>query len=182
MLQPEKIGLIEMEKNKDKMAVPIIIRTAAVKAPQPELSGYKVFRDDENVSTISDITNKTFSETLTKAKIYNYDVVATYNNWKSSAKESVTVDLTTLATAESQMDKDLTVYPNPSTGLFTIKAASQVKTLDAQVYDMSGKLVVKKSSNANELDLDLTSNGKGVYILVIVDNDGKKNSVKLMVR
>lgn len=170
----------ELKEVKD-LSTPIVVVNATGGTMAP-LVGYDIFRDNTKVSSITDPEIKTFSEVLTVPKEYTYDVVANYANGQVSDKATVIIDITALATNETETSKELVVYPNPSSGKFAIKAASQVKTLDALVYDMSGKLVVKESSKSNELDLDLTNNGQGVYILVVVDNNGKKDSVKLIVK
>ncbi|MCB4234125.1 T9SS type A sorting domain-containing protein [Kaistella anthropi] len=78
--------------------------------------------------------------------------------------------------------KRLVVYPNPSSGLFIIDGGASVTALDAKVYDMGGKLILDKKSKERKLDLDLTRFGKGVYILNTVDQNGKRVSVKLIVK
>lgn len=159
----------------------LVTNSTAEDVPLPKLSGYTIYRDNSKIADISDFNTLTFSETVTDNKPYVYDVYAIYDG-NPSDKMSVTVDLTALATDENTANKDLKVFPNPSSGLFKIEAGNNVSKLNAQVFDLSGKLILTKKSDSSNLDLDLTKEGKGVYILVTVDNNGKKHSVKLIVQ
>lgn len=58
----------------------------------------------------------------------------------------------------------LNVFPNPSTGLFTINLNSKEKTT-IQVYDIVGKLVFSKETSITLNTIDLSSLGAGVYSL-----------------
>jgi hypothetical protein len=64
---------------------------------------------------------------------------------------------------------DLTVFPNPSTGIFTIYSAD-VKEGLMEVYDMTGRKVYSAAAESNAT-LDLTGYSKGVYLLNVISND-----------
>ncbi|MEO6901462.1 MAG: C1 family peptidase [Bacteroidia bacterium] len=65
----------------------------------------------------------------------------------------------------------LTISPNPSTGIFTIKGL--IGTNKIEVYDMVGRLVVQKLSENETQIIDLNENNKGVYIYKIINNNSK---------
>lgn len=150
----------------------------------PNLTGYNVLKNDAPLQQITDISATTATDNLAGATgQVKYDVVAVYSDGKTSVPESVIVDLGTLAIVDAQKANDtLAVYPNPSTGLFTVDAGKDVGVFDAKVYDMSGKLILDKKSKQRKMDIDLTSFGKGIYILNVVDGNNKRISVKLMVK
>lgn len=68
--------------------------------------------------------------------------------------------------AEDEGEERISVYPNPSTGIFRIQSAGSYK---AVVRDMQGRLVSEK---ADATELDLTSQSAGIYLLQLFDADG----------
>lgn len=150
----------------------------------PSLIGYDVKKNEVALQEIRDLSTVSANDNLSGATgQVKYDVYAVYSDGKTSTPESVTVDLATLAAVDAKADKTgVVVYPNPSTGLFIVDGGAGVTSLEAKVYDMSGKLIVDKRSKERKLNLDLTNFGKGIYILNTVDQNGKRVSVKLMVK
>ncbi len=72
-------------------------------------------------------------------------------------------------TTEEQQPSDLNVFPNPSTGIFTIAAADFEGGL-MEVYDMTGRKVYSAVAES-KTTLDLTGYSKGVYLLNVISND-----------
>ncbi|RLD65313.1 MAG: hypothetical protein DRI95_09025 [Bacteroidetes bacterium] len=67
----------------------------------------------------------------------------------------------------------LIVYPNPSNGLFQIKAKHRSEKVSIKVRDLNGKLVYSEQlNNKNIYTIDLSNQAKGVYLLEI--NVGEK--------
>jgi hypothetical protein len=62
------------------------------------------------------------------------------------------------------------LYPNPSNGIFTIQASTSEKCW-VQVYDVSGKIICKQYFTG-QLQLNLSSQAKGVYIVKVLDENG----------
>ena len=62
------------------------------------------------------------------------------------------------------------VYPNPSTGLINVTNINATANTIV-VYDMVGKVVMTKAVNASTT-LDLTSNGTGIYLIEISNENG----------
>jgi PKD repeat protein len=71
---------------------------------------------------------------------------------------------------QSEMKKDILVYPNPSNGLFNIELPAEA---DLYIYDVSGKLITARTavSAQDAYALDLTSYESGAYILRIKIGD-----------
>ena len=64
----------------------------------------------------------------------------------------------------------VSVYPNPSTGLINVtNANANANTI--VVYDMVGKVVMTKEANASTT-IDLTSNGTGIYMVEVSNENG----------
>ncbi len=64
---------------------------------------------------------------------------------------------------------DLQVYPNPTSGVFSLKAGSLTdKALEVSVMDLSGKTILSKScSGADEYRFDISQETKGIYFIRI---------------
>ena len=77
--------------------------------------------------------------------------------------------------------------PNPNSGSFEITLSTHLigKTVDVEIYDVTGKRSVLKQNMAiNQsnrlLNLDITEMSKGVYFLKVVSSDGTSYKSKLI--
>lgn len=76
---------------------------------------------------------------------------------------------------EEFTEASITVYPNPSKGIFKIKGISaSTPVFTVNVYDVYGKLVL---SNSNNVVMDLSNYDNGIYI-VHVEIEGKETIVE----
>lgn len=73
----------------------------------------------------------------------------------------------------------VTVYPNPTTGSFTIKS-NQRKNADVIITDVFGKEVFKTTMHDKQLSIDMKGRPNGVYFYRIVCNDGSSEGGKIM--
>ncbi len=69
-------------------------------------------------------------------------------------------------------NETITIYPNPSTGLFTINMGATSKT-HIEVYDVMGEIVYSKDNIATTTSIDLTDLSAGVYSLKVISADNK---------
>jgi hypothetical protein len=84
-----------------------------------------------------------------------------------------------LSNGETLIDLDATVYPNPTTGRVTIQFTSTNDSdYKLNVYDMMGRIVFKTDVAAteglNQLDFDLSSLSKQVYLLRLENASGSR--------
>lgn len=191
VLSEEKVNILEGYKEK-ALAGKILLEELPTEAKNeglikefatttfPKLTGYEVYRDTNSVATITDYNTLTSTDNVVPA-VYIYDVYATYSDGTKSTKKTITVDLSALGTEELDVQK-LQVYPNPSNGLFNIVAGSNISSLKAKVYDISGKLIYQKDFSGSKISLDLTNYPKGIYILNLIDNKEQQQSIKLMIK
>ncbi len=70
----------------------------------------------------------------------------------------------------------ITVFPNPSEGVFQINVPKNLKSYQTQVFDVNGKIILT-GENTNEIDLNNFSNG--IYFLKI-KNEDVEETVKLI--
>lgn len=90
----------------------------------------------------------------------------------------------TLGVDDVNKADNLTIYPNPSTGVFTIELNSNAKNISYSVYSLEGKLISQNNVNHNggkfSQKLNLSHLPSGTY-LVQVNNGSEKISKKLIV-
>ena len=66
-------------------------------------------------------------------------------------------------------NNSISIYPNPTSGIFKIAQKSDLG-FTTEIFDYSGNLVMKKSIlNSNEMKVDLSKYGRGLYIVKITN-------------
>ncbi len=104
-----------------------------------------------------------------------YTVTDLSGNVSDEAVRRINVAEPTTGIQVMNIDKLMSVYPNPSNGLINMRLAdAQVQDVTILVYDMLGKLVQTQKINKNNLqvqELDLTSEPKGFYLLRVQSGD-----------
>lgn len=92
-----------------------------------------------------------------------------FHNW------TVNVD-TSLST--SSFDKELVgVYPNPSSGVFTIENKNIVLF---EVFDLTGKMIKTSTTSSSISSIDLTSFETGVYFAKLTNDKNEVSCIKLL--
>ena len=90
------------------------------------------------------------------------------------AKPQFAVDVApAMPTAATSLKKiGINIFPNPSTGKFTIESKKSY-IIDVSIIDLSGKVIYKDSfNNVNSKEVDLSEFAKGLYILQLnVENE-----------
>lgn len=61
------------------------------------------------------------------------------------------------------------LYPNPTTGRFTVLFTRELKNAPVILYDINGKELQRSKRSGNQLLFDLTPYAAGVYLLRIED-------------
>ena len=82
----------------------------------------------------------------------------------------------TLIEESEEIDFQLSVYPNPTHDFFNISIVSENEiNYSAQLMDMSGKLLYSQNLKGKDITetVDLTNYSSSIYILRIIDNNGK---------
>ncbi|MCF8275599.1 MAG: T9SS type A sorting domain-containing protein [Flavobacteriales bacterium] len=81
------------------------------------------------------------------------------------SSETQLVDVTSVQANE--MDNRLSIYPNPSTGMFTIQTSGNSHPIRYEVTDQLGRLVTSGGFGASVETVNLFSVGKGMYIVQV---------------
>lgn len=97
---------------------------------------------------------------------YYYMVIAIYNDGCESEPVETDVELTGV---DENTVKNVSVYPNPSSGIITVKAEQMEKI---EVINAVGQTILSKNVDNDEIYLDLTSFGSGVYFVNIMTLNG----------
>jgi hypothetical protein len=95
-----------------------------------------------------------------------------------SAPASFNTPVSRLAEAGAISGLNLKVYPNPSTGLFTVSFnALEAGWAEVMITDVTGRVAHKQSvrveSGENQLAIDLIGNPQGVYLLQLRQGEAK---------
>src|SRR5690606_959178 len=68
------------------------------------------------------------------------------------------------------------VYPNPSTGKFTIEFSQQLnEAYTISVLDLTGRVVYRTTDSVSKKQIDLNNVANGKYILNVKSNTGSRN-------
>jgi hypothetical protein len=76
--------------------------------------------------------------------------------------------------------KDISIYPNPTSGRFTLNFNSDKKITSLKVVDMSGK-IIEKHTSLNSNSLNMSHLPSGMYILRIETDSGDVTTEKLII-
>jgi hypothetical protein len=80
-----------------------------------------------------------------------------------NAKE-VPLNVPFLSTEENSIKLNVSIYPNPSRGVFNFKTQ---KNFDLSIFDLLGKEVFNSKNTANESEINLTQLEEGIYLAKI---------------
>lgn len=82
-----------------------------------------------------------------------------------------------LNAGEIEKDNEFVLYPNPSNGSFTVATDAPGVV---QVLDLTGKSIYKSNVN-HKLNIDLSNQTQGLYIVKFIDNENKVTTRKLII-
>lgn len=150
---------------------------------ESELNRFEVFRncDGGEFEVIKRIVNVPFMnhyeaiDILGKDGEYNYKIVAIYNDGCESEPVETVIVYTDVC--ENVMT-DVKAYPNPTSGMIIIKAEMMN---GIEVFNSLGQMFLVKDVENEEVSLDLSSFGNGIYFINILTENGivvKKINVK----
>ncbi len=102
--------------------------------------------------------------------------------WASAAELSFVGCLkSSTASKDEQLFKDLNAYPTPSSGKIFIDIPSTSKAASYVISALSGQVIAKgKTTLSNGIELDITNQNAGMYLVKIVDDRGKVFRVKVV--
>jgi len=87
------------------------------------------------------------------------------------ATDTVTVTVDPCTSIEELSVSNVSVYPNPSAGVFTVEYDGNVSNVQLSILDLNGKVVYSETMNTNKTNIELNTIANGVYTVVLVSND-----------
>tara|TARA_Y100000385_G_scaffold283186_1_gene338883 strand:- start:1772 stop:3451 length:1680 start_codon:yes stop_codon:yes gene_type:complete len=130
---------------------------------------------DSSYAAIVGDTNQLFTATFNG----NYAVVVSMNGCSDT---SACVAITTVSLADLNWTNGIGIYPNPTTGEFSISSEVYSGEVTINVVDLSGKLVYNATENLGpntNVEVDLSNSSNGVYI-VRISNESEVHSMRLI--
>ncbi len=91
-------------------------------------------------------------------------------NCLSSFAEATAVFMSSVATNNVNPDLFYSVFPNPASDKFEVKASAKIKSI--QLLDVSGRVVFNKKYDAEVVEVYTKGIAKGVYALSIITDGG----------
>ena len=92
-------------------------------------------------------------------------------NWPITTNDATTT-FQLLSRGDFAQDTSVKIYPNPSSSVVNITAATPISSL--QLYDLQGRLLEAVSSKLNETTVDISQRTNGIYFLKISTENGVK--------
>lgn len=78
---------------------------------------------------------------------------------------------TNVETTVEEVPHTLTVYPNPTTGKFTVETTRDMEQGLLEVLDITGKVIATQTINNKSITFDLTTYPQGIYIVKLTAGD-----------
>ena len=118
------------------------------------------------------------SHTYTANGTYTVTLVVVDDCGTTTTTQTVTVNV--IGLDDFEFENKLTVYPNPSSGNFTVKSGLNMTSV--RVYDLAGKLLMTKSINSIEGSVDLNNLANGQYILSVEMDNGSSSNARVEIQ
>lgn len=96
--------------------------------------------------------------------LQNFTLNGSTSNWSYDNDA-----LETLNTNEFSITDNVKVYPNPSTGIFTIAIENEATV---KVYDMLGKEIYTNTVKTGTTNIDISNYQSGIYLLNVITENG----------
>jgi Secretion system C-terminal sorting domain len=117
----------------------------------------------KGVGNTTSTHNYTFTDSSSMSKTVYYRIKQIDHSGSFSYSKILTATVST----DDIKKNEFKIYPNPSTGIFSIISFEKIKTI--QIFNFTGQSIVNQSINADNViyDMDLSAFPKGVYFIKI---------------
>jgi hypothetical protein len=181
----------------------IVTRTVSVvdtKAPEIELLGanpYVVARFATYVDPGVKLKDNYYSDATLRANLttdlsginmtrpglyyVKYNVADPSGNKAAETSRLIRVVESISGLNELQARSNIAIYPNPNNGLFNITKKNNTHIKQVKVMDVLGKVILNNTYNATDVAIDLTNMNKGLYLVMIEDENGITTTNKVVV-
>ena len=128
---------------------------------------------DNNYAPLPNETSQVF----TVAQDGNYAVIVT-SNTTNCVDTSACINIQSASLSDSFSESNLSIYPNPNNGSFTIETDREVSI---EVYNSQGRKITNKLIKSGQNQLVLESARSGIYYVNLTDKLGNRVSKKISV-
>ncbi len=147
------------------------------------LDRYEIYRSDDGISfdmvqrivNTPSITHYEVMDPVKSVGIYPYRIIAFYQNNCESDYIEIEVEVTGDDNVGEALAANVAMYPNPTSGVVTIKAESMRQLTIANIM---GQIVMTQTIDNDEVVLDMSSFENGMYLVNIITDNG--NVVKVL--
>ena len=140
----------------------------------PAGANFITFTPTQNANEKGEVTIKVTPAANTKARRVAKIVITPTGGTGTAVSDSITI---TQKTGEEEtdlgisLDESLTLYPNPTDGLFFIEGLSGA--LEVHVHDLLGRQVATYSLSAGERNVDVSALSSGMYVVTLKESGGE---------
>ena len=129
--------------------------------------------NNTTINTLTDFSGNNLNGTLT-----GFALTGTTSNWKStSAIISGNTCSTFLSTNNFDFSSKISVYPNPSSNVFSISSETRGEIV---IYDLIGKMIKSETINLGITKLDLSNHPSGIYLMKVTNDSNQTKTIKLI--
>ena len=125
--------------------------------------GEEILVTDNNGMTSISLINDSYFYSV------NYNGCDDYEGKFSVADNNVTeiVNLSCATDVSNQTETNITVYPNPTRGIFVVESEN-LKDANIEISDFTGKIIRQLSACDNRISIDLSNQPQGIYLVKII--------------
>lgn len=116
-----------------------------------------------------------FMSPLISCKGY-VNTTVTIESSDGTLQYNVSVDENLLSVSEEK--KEIHLYPNPTSGVFTIEGND---IASVAIYNLTGQMVCHVTGGAEAISIDASNWNKGVYMVVLTEKSGKTSMEKIII-
>ena len=139
--------------------------TAPLQDATIDINGEQITTNASGIATI-DLENGIYSYTVT---LINYNNA----NGEVVVDDAVVNEHVTLTPLSiNDLDSNISIYPNPSSGVFNIKVDNTYKL---KIMDITGKVIYNEQLNNSVNNIDISNNEPGTYIINLSTKDKSIN-------
>jgi PKD repeat protein len=109
-----------------------------------------------------------------------YNLTDPSGNKAQTVKRLVKVEEDFTGISEASKDKNISIYPNPSNGIFNITSTGNSNISRLRVVDIVGKVILELTVKTKTSQLDLSTFHKGVYFVEYQNEEGAWQTQKIM--
>lgn len=138
---------------------------------------YKLNQGFDMISNTSETTATDSSGNGNNGTLTNFTLTGSTSNWQAGSIVISGNTCSVLDNSNFEKGKDITIYPNPSNGIFNIVSQENISI---EVYNIIGKLVDRKQILTGTNTINISNFESGVYLLKTTNSNGNTILYKLI--